>query len=376
MKTRMLIMLGIVGLILVLVFGFKVFKGMMIKQYISAQFSAPISVSTIKASNQEWPSVLTATGSVRAVQGVDVTTEVAGLVRDVFFVPGDEVEAGDILIQLNVNEQLAALKSLEATAELARITLERDKAQYAINAISKATVDTDEANLKNQLAQVEQQKAIIAKKTISAPFSGKLGISQVDQGQYLNPGDPVVTLQALDPIYVNFYIPEQQLLNVALGQTVNITTDSYPHRTFSGEITTINPIIDVSTRNVVIEATIENPDKELLPGMFARIEVITGAPMRKLTLPQTAISYNPYGSIVYQVVPEENVTDGSKQLIAKQKFVITGETRGDQIQVLEGVKEGEEVVTSGQVKLKNNALITVNNSVVPSNDANPHTVDE
>lgn len=376
MKTRMLIMLGIVGLILVLVFGFKVFKGMMIKQYISAQFSAPISVSTIKASNQEWPSVLTTTGSVRAVQGVNVTTEIAGLVSEVYFVPGDDVEAGDVLIQLNAADQLAALKSLEATAELARITLERDKAQYAINAISKATVDTDEANLKNQLAQVDQQKAIIAKKTISAPFSGKLGISQVDQGQYLNPGDPVVTLQALDPIYVNFYVPEQQLLNIALGQTVNITTDSYPHRTFTGEITTINPIIDVSTRNVMIEATIENSDKELLPGMFARIEVITGAPKRELTLPQTAISYNPYGSIVYQVVEQEKTAQGTPKLIAKQKFVITGETRGDQIQVLEGVQEGEQVVTSGQVKLKNNALITVNNSVVPSNDANPHTVDE
>lgn len=376
MKTRMLIMLGIVGLILVLVFGFKVFKGMMVKQYISAQFSAPISVSTIKASNQEWPSVLTATGSVRAVQGVDVTTEIAGLISEVYFVPGDEVEAGDVLIQLNVADQLAALKSLEATAELARITLERDKAQYAINAISKATVDTDEANLKNQLAQVDQQKAIIAKKTISAPFSGKLGISQVDQGQYLSPGDPVVTLQALDPIYVNFYVPEQELLNVALGQTVNITTDSYPHRTFTGEITTINPIIDVSTRNVMIEATIENSDKELLPGMFARIEVITGVPKRELTLPQTAISYNPYGSIVYQVVEQEKTAQGTPKLIAKQKFVITGKTRGDQIQVLEGVQEGEQVVTSGQVKLKNNALITVNNSVVPSNDANPHTVDE
>jgi membrane fusion protein (multidrug efflux system) len=343
-------MLGAIGLLFVIIFGFQVFKGNMIKKHISALGSAPISVSAIKATQQEWPSTLSATGSLRAVQGISVTTEMAGLIRDIYFSPG-----------------------LEASAELAEITYERDKAQFAIDAISKETVDTDEANVKNQRALVEQQKALIEKKTIRAPFAGKLGISQVYRGQYLNTGDPVVTLQALDPIFVDFYIPEQQLLNVALGQTVTMTTDSFPTRTFSGKITTINPIIDVSTRNVIIEATIDNPDKELLPGMFARVEVITGSPQEFLTLPQTAISYNPYGNIIYQIMKDGK--DHNK-LIAKQKFVILGNTRGDQIQVLEGIKAGEVIVTSGQVKLKNNATVIINNNVVPSNDAKPHMVDQ
>ena len=234
MKKRMLIMLGVLGLILIIVFGYQIVKGMFLKKYVASLGSIPISVSTIKASHQDWASILKATGSVRAIQGLNVTPEVAGLIRAIYFKPGQEVKAGDMLVQLNIDDELAALNAQQATAELAKITFDRDKAQFAVNAVSKEVVDTDEANLKNQLALVQQQVALIDKKTIRAPFDGKLGISQIYLGQYLNPGDPIVTLQALDPIYVDFFIPEQQLMNVEVGQSVNITTDSYPDRNFHG----------------------------------------------------------------------------------------------------------------------------------------------
>jgi membrane fusion protein (multidrug efflux system) len=376
LRKRMIIMLIAVGIVLGLVAAFYVFKQIMTQKYVSALSSTPVTVSTMIAKNQEWNDYLKITGSTRAVRGVSVTSEVPGLIRDIYFKPGQNVTRGDILVQLNADDEIALLASLVALAELAEITYERDKAQFAADAISKETVDTDAANLKSAQAQVKQQEALIEKKTIRAPFNGKLGISQINPGQYINPGDPMVTLQALDPIYVDFYIPEQQFVNITTGMQINITSDAYKDKKFTGEITTINPLVDVSTRNIAIETTIPNPHGELLPGMFTRVEVVIGEPMQHITVPQAAISYNPYGNLVYLIEEQGKDEKGNPKLIAKQKFVTTGATRGDQIVILEGVKEGEQVITSGQLKLKNGSVVVINNSNPPSDNPHPSFVDQ
>lgn len=370
MKKRMVIMLICVGILLGLVFGYKIFINHLIKNFIAAQKDIP-TVSTTKVGYSLWDSKLTAVGSTRSIRGVNVTTELAGLVEKIYFTPGTSVSQGALLVQLNADSEMAALHALEANAALALITYNRDKKQYAIHAISKAVLDNDIGNLKNLNAQVVQQAAIVAKKTIRAPFSGHLGISAINPGQFLNPGDTVVTLQTLDPIYVDFYLPQQNLAQLQVGQAVTVTSDSYPGEKFTGKITTVNPLVDTTTRNVEVEATIANPTNHLIPGMFASVEIITGQPQRFLTLPQTAISFNPYGQLVYIVKQTGTDKKGNPILIANQSFVITGQTRGDQVTVLEGLKEGDTVVTSGQLKLKNNIQVSINNSVQPTDNPAP-----
>ncbi len=226
-------------------------------------------VTAIKAAPQEWQPQLNAVGSLRAVRGVDVTTEIAGLVREIHFKSGDEVKAGALLVQLNADSDLAQLASLKAAADLAQVTLTRDQAQLAAQAISQAQVDSDQADLKSKRAQAASQQATIDKKTIRAPFSGRLGITLVNPGQYLNPGDKVVTLQTIDPIYIDFNLPQQQISGVSVGQTVTVSSDAYRGQGFSGKVTAIDAKVDTATRNVQIEATLPNPKKQLLPGMFA-----------------------------------------------------------------------------------------------------------
>ncbi len=352
----------------------------------SGNTAPAVTVSTIEAKNDTWDPKMKASGSLRAIKGVNVTTEIAGLVRTIQFSPGANVKKDDLLVKLNDDAEVAQLNALKASADIANITYQRDKAQFEVHAVSKQTLDNDAATLKGALAQVEQQKAVVAKKIILAPFSGRLGISSVNPGQYLNPGDPIVTLQTLDPIYVDFYLPQQALKQIAKGQPVTITSDTYPGITFKGKITTINPIVDAATRNVQVEATVSNPKQILLPGMFATVEVSTGKPVQYLTLPQTAISFNPYGEIAYIVKENDKQKDkkgnlikdknGKPVLIANQTFVKVGETRGDQIAVLSGIKPGDIVVTSGQLKLKNGSTVVINNSVVPSNNPSPKIVDE
>src|ERR1700733_14226780 len=251
---------------------------------------------------------------------------------------GGDAPAGAILLRLRSEDDVAKLLALQATADLAQVAYDRDVKQLKAQAISQAIVDNDTFNLKNARAQVEQQKAIVDKKTLRAPFAGHLGIRAVDLGQYLNPGTVVVTLQALDPIYADFFLPQQALDQVKIGQAITAHVDTYPGQAFAGKITAINPQVDTGSRNVQKGATLSNPDRKLLPGMFATVDIDVGAPQRHITLPQTAIAYNPYGSTVYLV--EQN---GAAHT-AKQTFVTTGTTRGDQVAVLTGVKEGDTVV--------------------------------
>jgi membrane fusion protein (multidrug efflux system) len=312
------------------------------------------------------------------MRGVDVTSEIAGLVRSVNFKSGQEVKAGVVLVQLNADSDIAQLQSLQAAAELSASVLERDKGQLAAQAISQAQVDADTADLKSKRALVAQQAALIAKKTIRAPFSGKLGITAVNPGQYLNPGDKIVTLQTIDPIYVDFYLPQKRVGGLSVGQVVNVSTDGFPDLAFPGKISAISPKVDSATRNVQIEATLANAKRQLLPGMFANANVDVGEKKRYLTLPQTAITYNPYGSTVFIVKPASaKAASGAAPgaapdgLVVQQVFVTTGETRGDQVAILTGLQEGQQVVTSGQVKLKNGTSVVIDNSVQPANSPNP-----
>jgi membrane fusion protein (multidrug efflux system) len=375
MKKRMTIMLIAVGLLIGGLVGFNVFKGIMMQKYMGKGGLPPATVSAMKADYQLWQPQLNAVGTLRAVRGVDVTTEVAGLVRSVNFKSGDEVKAGQVLAQLNADSDIAQLHSLEAAAELAATVYERDKAQLEAEVISKAQVDTDAGDLKSKRAQVAQQQAVVEKKTLRAPFSGKLGISTVNPGQYMNPADKLVTLQTIDPIYVDFYLPQQQLPQVAIGQTITLTTDTFKDVPFTGKINAINPKIDTNTRNVQVEATIPNPKRQLLPGMFANVRVNSGEENRYITLPQTAITFNPYGDTVFVVKPSDKKEDkdekGNPRLLAQQVFVTTGPTRGDQVAILKGIEPGTEVVTSGQVKLKTGTPLIIDNKVQPSNSPNP-----
>jgi membrane fusion protein, multidrug efflux system len=232
------------------------------------------------------------------------------------------------------------------------------------------TVDNDKWTLKNNEAQVAQQQALIDYKFIKAPFSGRLGIRQVDLGQYLAAGTAIVTLQQLDPVYVDFYLPQQALAQIKVGQRLVGKVDTFPGQTFDGEISAINSLVDAATRNVQVRGTLKNPDHRLLPGMFATVDIDAGAPQQLVTLPQTAIAYNSYGNIVY-VIDDKGNANGPPQLVARQTFVTTGQTRGDQVALLTGVKEGDVVVTAGQIKLRNGTPVVLNNSVQPSNDINP-----
>lgn len=375
MKKRMIIMLIGLGILFGAIIVYKVLIAHLIKQSIEANQNPVVTVSTMKVENSEWQPRITAAGSLRAIKGVNVTTELAGLVTGIYFTPGAVVKDGTLLVQLNADAEIGQLESLKAQAKLAQITYDRDSKQFKIHAVSKQTLDTDLQNLKSLQGQVAQQAATVAKKSIRAPFTGRLGINNVNPGQYINTGDKIVTLQALDPIYVDFYLPQQQLAQVTLGQPVNIRTDTFPGKTFTGKITTIEPVIDNTTRNVEVEGTIANPDFMLTPGMFVNVSLTTGKPVSYLTLPQTAVSYNPYGDIVF-IVHESKDKNGKTVLSVTQNFVEAGETRGEQVAILKGLKAGDTVVTSGQLKLKNGSRIAVNNKIAPSDKRHPTAPNE
>jgi membrane fusion protein (multidrug efflux system) len=285
------------------------------------------------------------------------------------------VKEGAPLLELSATDDVAHLEALKATTELSRITYERDSTLVKTKAVSMQTVDNDKWTLKNNEAQVAQQQALIDYKFIKAPFSGRLGIRQVDLGKYLAAGTAIVTLQQLDPVYVDFYLPQQALAQIKVGQRLVGKVDTFPNQTFDGEVSAINSLVDAATRNVQIRGTLKNPDHRLLPGMFATVDINSGAPQNLVTLPQTAIAYNSYGDIVHVVDDKGKDANGQPQLVARQTFVTTGQTRGDQVVLLTGVREGDIIVTAGQIKLRNGSPVVVNNAVQPSNDVNPNPDD-
>jgi membrane fusion protein, multidrug efflux system len=375
MIKRMVIMLVAVAVVFGGIFGFQVFKAAMIKKFISALSNPPQTISAATAATSEWQPKIEAIGSLRAVKGAELSLEASGVVESISFNSGDDVEAGAILLKLRTADDVARLDSLKAMAELNEITLDRSQRLLKTQATSQAQLDSDAAKLKDAKAQVAQQQAVIDKKILRAPFAGHLGIRAVDLGQYLGAGTPIVTLQALDPIYVDFFVPQQSVDQVRLGQQVAVKVDAYKDQTFAGEISAINPKVDVSNRNVQIRATLKNPDHRLLPGMYATIDVAVGAPATYVTLPQTAITFNPYGDTVYVVESKNNDAEGKPQLVARQTFVTIGPTRGDQVAIVRGIDAGDTIVTAGQIKLHNGSVVMVDNSVTPTADAAPAPVD-
>lgn len=412
---RWLILIGVVVVLVLLIGGI---KAMQVKKTIAGYAAAPepqAAVSTIKAAYQDWRTELAAVGTLRAVRGVDISSEVAGIVSAVDFRSGQDVHAGQPLLRLLADTDLARLDALRATAELATTTFQRDERQLEAEAIAKAQLDSSRANLSSARAQIAEQQALVAKKTIRAPFAGTLGITTVNRGEYLTPGEKIVTLQQLDPIHVDFTLPQQALAQIRIGQKVSAISDSFPDLGVDGEIDAIDPVVEADTRSVRVLATLHNPARKLLPGMFVNVRVAIGAPQRYLTLPQSAVTFNPYGQTVFVVVArgEENAPDpnqpadlaqkkaldtidakqraeaagpkpaappakpaeGAPARVARQVFIVTGPTRGDQIAVLSGLAEGDEVVSSGQLKLKNGTRLNVNNSVLPSFDAAPRPQD-
>jgi membrane fusion protein, multidrug efflux system len=372
LPRRMTIMLCGVFLLLGLIFGFNQLKTFMIKYFISGMGLPPATVSTMVIATSEWQPKLTSVGNVRAYRGVELSTEVAGLVASVPIKSGQDVKAGELLIKLNDSSDVAQLNSLKALADLAKVINERDRQQLAIQAISKNVFDTSAADAKSKQAQVEQQTALVAKKNLKAPFSGRVGIVSINPGQYVNSGDKLLTLQTLDPIFVDFNLPQNNAEQIQVGQVVEVTTDAFKDASFTGKITAVSPKVDTNTRNIQVEAQLANPDKKILPGMFANVNIKLGDQVKLLTLPQTAVTYNPYGSTVFLAKPTgKKDKQGKEMLEAQQVFVTTGATRGDQVAILKGIEEGATVVTSGQLKLKNGTPLIINNKVEPANSPNP-----
>ncbi len=370
LMTRMFIALVLMGGLL---FGVAYFKGLrkdMIQQVMAKMAQQPTIVAALPAEESTWEARLQAVGSLRAIQGVNVTTELAGQVVGIHFDSGQAARKGQLLVQLNDAVEQAELRRLEAQLILDRISLERSLRLVKSHAIPQSRVDTDQSHFDQTNAQIANQKALIAKKAIRAPFDGMLGIRQVDLGQYLAPGTAVVTLQALQPIYADFALPQQTMPVVAIGQKVRVTTDAFPGQDFEGKIEAISPEVDTATRNYMIRALLHNEKLVLRPGLFAEVTVRLPQTRQIVTVPQTAIAYNPYGELVF-VVEEQQTKGGAKQLVAKQRFVKVGERRGDQVAVLRGIKPGEQVVVAGQIKLKEGSVVQINNAVLPPNDPQP-----
>lgn len=333
----------------------------------------PESVTTVVAKPEEWSSTIAAIGSVTAVQGVVVSADLPGVVEKISFDSGKMVRAGEVLVQLDVRQEQAQLASAEAGLKLSRVNLERMQNLNQQGIAARADWDRLDAETKQAEAKIAEIKATIARKTIRAPFSGLLGIRQVNLGQYLAAGAPIVPLQSLDPIYVNFNVPQQQVGALKAGDEVRVSTEA--NGSFKGKITAINSVIDEATRNIQVQATLSNPQGRLRPGMFVNTSTGVGASTKVIPLPASSINYAPYGDSVYVVEDMKDPKTGKTYKGVRQQFVKLGPGKGDQVAVLSGVKPGEEIVTSGVFKLRPNAAVQVNNKTVPSNNPAPKPED-
>ena len=374
MIKRMIYMLVALGIVLGLLFAYQAYKNRAQQQRLAAAGSPTQTVSAMAAAYLDWQPQIRTVGNISAVNGVNVSPQVTGLVTAIHFEQGQDVNAGDLLLQLYADDEIATLDSLKSAAVLAETTLERDQRQFKVKGVSQQTLDADAAALAEARANVAAQQAVVDMKTIRAPFAGRLGIRQVDLGQYLEAGATIVSLQSLDPVYLDFSIPQARLAEIGPGQAVTARSDAFPAESFSGTIEVINPDVDPDTLNVLVRAQLQNPQHKLLPGMFVTLAIDTGEPVSYLTLPQTAIASNPYGDIVYLVEP--GAAGDEKHMTARQVLVTTGPTRGDQVAVLSGIKQGDMIVTAGQIKLRNGTPVTIDNTVQPGFSPNPSPKDQ
>lgn len=374
MNKRMFWMLILTGLVFGGVFGFKWFGNKMMNQYFDSMPMPAATVSSAAASNLEWTSSLSGVGTVVASNGADVTTESAGIVAALHFDSGTKVKKGDLLVTLSAGTEQADLQRLQAQADLARSEFGRLERLYKLEAISKSELDRAQADYSAARSAADAQRAKLAQKVIRAPFSGQLGIRQVNIGQYLSPGTPIVTLQALDPVFIDFTLPEQDLASVVVGQVVTATVDSQAGRSFTGRVAAVESLVNSQTRNFKVRASFSNGDGGLRPGLFARASIGLADTRTVVVVPLTAVSYNPYGNSVYVIQKAKGKNAEGKdedQLVVRRRFIKTGETRGDLVVITEGLKAGEQVATSGLLKLQNDARVIINNTVRPSAQANP-----
>ncbi|MBA2306165.1 MAG: efflux RND transporter periplasmic adaptor subunit [Acidobacteria bacterium] len=347
-------------------------------QAMAEQFAAmqppPEAVTTIIAARQEWPSTLDAIGTVAAVQGVTVSADLPGIVERITFDSGRAVGKGDVLVQLNTQQEVAQLAAAEAQRQLARLSHERMKGLVEQDAVSRAEFDAAAAGHTEVEARVREIRATIERKTIRAPFTGVLGIRQVNLGQYLAAGAAVVPLQSIDPVYVNFGVPQQNVPDMKPGRRITVASADAGGLEFTGRVSALDSVIDSTTRNVQVQATFANPGGKLRPGMFVQTKVTLGAAQPVITVPASAINYAPYGDSVF-IVADMKSPEGASYRGVRQQVVKLGGARGDQIAVLSGINPGEEVVTSGVFKLRNGVAVQVNNNVQPANSATPTTED-
>ena len=363
-------MLLAVGVFFGGVFGWKAFQAYQMNQSMSSQAMPVVTVSTTVVIADTWAPVIPSVGTLRASQGVDITAQESGMITELRFESGTEVKKGDLLAQQYVDDERARLKALEADVELAELNLVRAQDLLKKNLNSQFDYDTRKTDRDRAVAQARNLRLIIDKKTIRAPFAGRMGIRRVDLGEYVQPGDPIVRLEALDKILVDFPVPQRSIGLVRVGQPLIIRVDAYPDNEFNGRVTAISPQVRAQTRDVRLEGLVDNASEQLLPGMFAEIAIQLPVTEKVVILPQSTITYSPYGDSVF-VLEETTDDSGNTNLVAQNRFIQTGDTRGDQVAILSGVAPGETVVTAGQVKLRNGTHVFIDNSVAVSNEATP-----
>ncbi|WP_342629873.1 efflux RND transporter periplasmic adaptor subunit [Nguyenibacter vanlangensis] len=329
-------------------------------------------VSTVIAHRTIWQPTFEAVGNLRARWGADLAFQTAGIVSELDFHSGQDVDAGTKLARLQLNDEPGLLAEYQAQADLDQIVFNRDTRQYQVQAVSKATVDHDRLTLQADHSRAVAEQGVIGMKTLRAPFSGRLGVRRVDPGQYLQPGTVVVTLQALDPIYVDFYVPQNMSAYLKEGSPVTVTVDAWPGHNFAGAVTAVTPQVDVPSRTILVRARLGNHDHALVPGMFAIVRLMYGVAARQITIPKSAVTFSTFGTSVWTV---QSSGDHKKEIV-RQTAVVTGESRGDQVEVLSGLTDGQKIVSAGQIKLYEGAPVTENNIIQPDASADPHPPQE
>lgn len=373
MKKTFLTILALVlgALIWAGVYGFNSMRAKGMKEFFASMPVPPQTVTSIVVEEEEWSPVLRAVGSTAAVQGVVVSTDQPGIVTKINFESGQQVKEGDLLVQLDATQEEAQLRSALAQQKLSSLNLQRQQNLLKSRVSSQADFDAAQAQYDQATASVLDAQSRMNKKTIKAPFSGVLGIRMVNLGQYLQSGSEVAPLQSLDPIYVNFFLPQQYLPTLAAGQPVNVRADGMPDKVFKGKINAVDSVVDEATRNVRVQATVPNPDGKLRAGMFVNAELPLPEKIRHVVVPATAVQYAPYGDTIYVIEDMTNAATGKTYRGVRQAIVKLGESFGDRVAVVDGIKPGEEVVTSGVFKLRQGAEVSVKNTILPANSNNP-----
>ncbi len=373
MAKRLFLMLAVVAALLTGL-GFLKFKQVQSAMAAGAYTPPPEAVTSVVVKREQWPSTTSVIGTMEAVHGVVVSADLPGTVAKINFDSGKAVHEGDILVELDTRQERAQLAALEAQRDLAKINYGRNEQLVKEGVISRSEYDTTSAQQKQTEANVGEIRATIERKIIRAPFSGVLGIRKINLGQYLSAGSAIVQLQSLNPIYVDFGLPQQALTQVHVGRSLRVTSEDLPGKAFTGRVTALDSVVDQTTRNIQVQATLANPEGKLHPGMFVQVAVVQGEDRSVITLPASAISYAPYGDSVF-VITDLQDKQGKTYRGVKQQFVKLEGSRGDQVAVVSGLNPGDEVVTSGVFKLRNGAAVQVNNKVQPGNNPAPKPED-